>query len=295
MKTHDENLTMIQLLVDNELSDREREDLLDHLQECVVCHQEFEDTKACSDRVRQARPRIVASDALRQRVLKELNTPANNVVSMAGAAATASTAVRRLSSLFHWKPLAVAAAILCIAVGGALSIPVLQRASRANRFIDAAVADYHSSADDSLLDVRSSSPQVVAAWFARRVSFPFRIPNEGVASDDRAKYTLAGGRLVDFGGERAALLVFRLPHDRISLLVSSDRLAKATGGRIVRSGELRFHAKELSDLQVVTWDTKGLTYALVSKVSMGNRQACSSCHRDSAAAPGFSESASLRR
>jgi anti-sigma factor RsiW len=151
--------------------------------------------------------------------------------------------------------------------------------------MDVAVADYHSSTEDSSLDVRSSSPQVVAAWFAQRVSFPFRIPNEGIASDDRAKYTLAGGRLVDFGGERAALLVFRLPRDRISLLVSPDRLAKATGGRIVRSGELTFHAKVLGDLHVTTWDNKGLTYALVSKVSMGNSQACSTCHRDSAAAP----------
>jgi hypothetical protein len=49
----------------------------------------------------------------------------------------------------------------------------------------------------------------------------------------------------------------------------------------------------LGDLHVATWDNKGLTYALVSKVSMGNSQACSSCHRDSAAAPGPSESASL--
>jgi anti-sigma factor RsiW len=135
---------------------------------------------------------------------------------------------------------------------------------------------------------------VVAAWFAQRVSFPFRIPNEGIASDDRAKYTLAGGRLVDFGGERAALLVFRLPHDRISLLVSSDRLAKATGGRIVRSGALSFHAKELSDLHVATWDNKGLTYALVSNVTVGDSHTCSACHRDSAGAPGLPASASLQ-
>ena len=278
--------------MDNELSDREREDLLEHLEGCVDCQQALKDTEAVSIRVRQARPRIVASAALRQRVLKELNTPANNIISIAGAA-TARTAMTRLSSLLHWKPLAVAAAILAIAVGASLSIPVLQRAYRAKRFIDAAVADYRSSADDSSLDVRSSSPDVVAAWFAQRVSFPFRIPNEGIASDDRAQYTLAGGRLVDFGGERAALLVFRLPHDRISLLVSSDRLAKATGGQIVRSGELSFHAKELGDLHVATWDNKGLTYALVSKVIMGNGQSCSTCHRASVAAPRLPESASL--
>jgi anti-sigma factor RsiW len=292
MKTHDEYISSIQLFVDNELAGGERKDLLDHLEGCVFCQQVLEDAETFSDRVRQARPHVVASAALRERVLKELNSPANNIVGL-DEGVTAPSAMKLGSHLFHWKPLAVAA-ILCITFGGVLSVPVLQRASRAERFIAVAVADHYSSADDSSLDVRSNSPQVVAAWFAQRVSFPFRIPDEGIASDDRAKYTLVGGRLVDFGGERAALLVFRLPHDRISLLVSSDKLARATGGRIVRSGELSFHVKESGNLHVATWDNKGLTYALISNVAMGNSHGCSTCHRDSAAAPGLRESTSLR-
>ena len=98
-----------------------------------------------------------------------------------------------------------------VAVSSVLFISQLQRESRARSFVDAAVAEHRGSGEGGPLDVHSSSPDVVATWFAQRVSFPFRIPNAGIASDDRAKYTLAGGRLVKFGGEPAALLEFRMP------------------------------------------------------------------------------------
>lgn len=117
--------------------------------------------------------------------------------------------------------------------------------------------------------------------FTQRVSFPFRMPNAGIAADDRTKSTLAGGRLVDFGGEPAALLEFRMVNNRISLLVFSDKLAAASGGRITHSDGLSFHAKDLGELHVATWDNKGLTYALISSVTIGSSHSCSACHKDS--------------
>jgi len=108
--------------------------------------------------------------------------------------------------------------------------------------------------------------------------------NAGIAADDRAKYTLAGGRLVKFGGEPAALVEFRMPNSRISLLVSSDKLASATGGKVTRSDGLSFHAEDVGEFHVATWDNKGLTYALISSIAMASSRSCSSCHRDSPAA-----------
>jgi hypothetical protein len=110
------------------------------------------------------------------------------------------------------------------------------------------------------------------------------MPNAGIAADDRAKYTLAGGRLVKFGGEPAALVEFRMPNNRISLLVSSDKLASATGGKVTRSDGLSFHAEDVGEFHVATWDNKGLTYALISSIAMASSGSCSSCHRDSPAA-----------
>jgi anti-sigma factor RsiW len=275
MKNHDDYSVMIQLLIDDELKGQEREDLICHLKDCASCQEEVEEAKAFSKRVRDARPQVEAPPALRAKILSRMSNPTSQ--------ATSSPLVQKRSAVrTHWRPLA-AAAMFLVAVAGVLSISYLRREARAGNFVDAAVAEHRRAGDGRPLDVQSSSPDVVAAWFAQRVSFPFRMPNAGIAADDRAKYTLAGGRLVKFGGEPAALLEFRMPNNRISLLVSSDKLAAATGGKATRSDGLNFHAKDLGKLHVATWDNKGLTYALISSVAMGSTRSCSTCHRDSPA------------
>jgi anti-sigma factor RsiW len=276
MKNHDDYNVLIQLFIDDELKGQEGEDLISHLKDCASCQEELEEAKAFSARVRGARPQVEAPPALRAKILSRMSDPTNQAI---------SNPLIKVRSIVrpHWRSLA-AAAMLLIAVGGVLSISYLRREVRAGSFVDAAVAEHRGAGDGRQLDVQSSSPDVVAAWFAQRVSFPFRMPNAGIAAHDRAKYTLAGGRLVKFGGEPAALLEFRMTNNRISLLVSSDKLAAATGGKVTRSAGLSFHAKDLGELHVATWDNKGLTYALISSVAMGSNRSCSTCHRDSPAA-----------
>lgn len=82
---------------------------------------------------------------------------------------------------------------------------------------------------------------------------PFRLANDGIAADDRAQYTLIGGRLVTFGGQPAALVEFRTPSNRVSMLISSDKLATATGGTVTRSTGLKLHASNMGGLHVATW------------------------------------------
>ncbi|MCU1252756.1 MAG: hypothetical protein JWQ49_5785 [Edaphobacter sp.] len=272
---NDDYSIMIQLFIDDELKGQEREDLISHLNDCARCQEELEEAKAFSARVRGARPQVEAPQALREKILSHMSDPTNRATS--DPPAQKRFAVRP----YRW-PLAAAATFL-VAVSSVLSISHLRRESRAKSFVDAAVAEHHGSGEGRPLEVQSSLPDVVAAWFAQRVSFPFRMPNAGIAADDRAKYTLAGGRLVKFGGEPAALLEFRMANNRISLLVSSDKLAAATGGKVTRSAGLSFHARDLGELHVATWDNKGLTYALISSVAMGSSRSCFSCHRDSPA------------
>jgi anti-sigma factor RsiW len=282
MKDHDDYSIRIQLFIDDELKGQEREDLISHLKDCASCQEELEEAKAFSARVRGARPQVEVPPALREKILSYMGDPSNRVIS--------DSAVQRIFAVRPYWRLLAAAAMFLVAVSSVLFISQLQRESRARSFVDAAVAEHRGSGEGGPLDVQSSSPDVVATWFAQRVSFPFRIPNAGIAADDRAKYTLAGGRLVKFGGEPAALLEFRMPDNRISLLVSSDKLAAATGGKVTRSAGLSFHAKDLGELHVATWDNKGLTYALISSVAMGSNNSCSTCHRGPAAA-----TASLKR
>jgi anti-sigma factor RsiW len=264
-KNHDDYGVMIQLLIDDELTGQEREDLISHINDCASCQEELEEAQAFSARVRSARPQVEAPAALREKILSNINNSTKRSVRA------------------YWMPLA-AAAMFLVAVGLVLSLSYLRQESRAMSFVGTAIGEHRISGNYRSLDVESSSPVVVTAWFAQRVSFPFRMPNDGIASDDRAKYTLAGGRLVTFAGQPAALVEFRMQNNHISLLVTSDKLATATGGKVTRSGGLRFHASDQGDLHVATWNNKGLTYALISPVAMGSSRSCSSCHRDSPAA-----------
>jgi anti-sigma factor RsiW len=275
MKSHEDYDTMIQLFIDDELPEGEREEFLAHFKNCGDCQKILEEAKAFSETVRRARPQVQAPAALRARVLNQMDRRTHNKAGL-----TALTQIQAAVRLY-WRPLSMAA-MLCIVVGGGLSISHFRRVSLANDFIRSAVANHRKFEVETSLDITSSSPQEVSSWFAQRVSFPFRMPNAGIASDDRAKYKLMGGRLVDFGGQRAALVVFQMPNNRISLLVSSDKLAKAMGGKITQSSGLRFHARDMNELHIATWDNKGLTYALVSSVAMGSSGSCSTCHRSSA-------------
>jgi anti-sigma factor RsiW len=275
MNNHDDYRVMIQLMIDDELTGQEREDLIFHLNECARCREEFEEAKAFSARVRRARPQVKAPAALRERILSQMNDRTNQP-------ASAPLAQKKSTVQAYWRPLG-AAAIFLVAIGIVLSVSHRRRESRAMSFVEAAIAEHRVSGNGASLEMESSSSEVVAAWFMQRVSFPFRMPDAGIAADDRAKYTLAGGRLVKFGGEPAALVEFRLPDDRISLLVTSDKLASATGGKVVRSDGLSFHAEDRGEFHVTTWENKGLTYALISSMTMASSRSCSSCHRDSPA------------
>jgi anti-sigma factor RsiW len=273
MRNHDDYGVMIQLFIDNELTGDGREGILSHLKDCASCQEELEEAKAFSVMVRGARPRIEAPAALLEKILCQMSYPVNQ-------AATYPLVLKRSVFRSNWRPLAFAATF-CIAVGGVLSFSHFQREFRARSFVDAAVVQHRAFRSGTPLEVESSSPEVVTAWFAKRVSFPFRIPNAGIASDDRANYTLTGGRLVEFAGEPAALLEFQMPNNRISLLISSNKLSAAAGGKITYADGLRFHARDLGDLHVATWDNEGLTYALISSVVMGSSGSCVTCHKDS--------------
>jgi anti-sigma factor RsiW len=258
---HDDYGVMIQLLVDDELAGLERESLISHIIDCPNCQKELKEAQVFSARVRSARPQVEAPEGLREKILSNVNN-------------SSSQSIRA-----YWRPLA-AAAMFVIALGVVLSLSYLRRESRAKSFIETAIAEHHVSGNGGSLDVESSSPEVVAAWFAQRVSFPFRMANDGIAADDRAKYTLVGGRLVTFGGQPAALVEFRTQSNRVSMLVSSNKLATATVGKVTLSAGLKLHATNMGGLHVATWVNKGLTYALISPIAMGTNSSCSSCHRD---------------
>lgn len=61
---------MIQLYVDDELTGSDQQELLSHLENCAGCSREMEELKKFYGQIGQARPRITAPAALRERILK---------------------------------------------------------------------------------------------------------------------------------------------------------------------------------------------------------------------------------
>jgi anti-sigma factor RsiW len=282
--------SQIQLYLDNELTGSDVEELLAHLEYCASCRSEMKEAEALSRRLAQARPFAVAPAALHERIANLAATQAalktemlleSNVLIMSSRKKT----IRYALAL---------AAMLFLVVGGLLLVPRLRIESNANSFVATAVDSHRALSDAALqLDVRSESPSVVSAWFSQRVSFPFRMPDAGIATNDLAKYKLRGGRLVTFGGERAALLVFQLSQDSVTVLIAPDRHARAIGGNVTYSDGIKFHALDRDKMHVVTWENKNLTYALTSNIAGGRARACATCHEGSSAEVVSSRSQSI--
>jgi anti-sigma factor RsiW len=284
--------SQIQLYLDNELTGSDMEELLAHLEYCASCRSAMEEAETFSRRLAQARPFAVAPAALRERIANLAATHAALKPEMP----LHESNVPVMSS--HKKTIRYAlalAAMLFLVVGGLLLVPRLRVESNANSFVAFAIDSHRALSDAALqLDVQSESPSVVSAWFSQRVSFPFRMPDAGIAANNLAKYKLRGGRLVTFGGERAAVLVFQVSQDLVTVLIAPDRHARAFGGNVTDSDGIKFHALDRGRMHVVTWENKNLTYALTSSMTGSTAHACSTCHEGASAEVVSSHSQSIR-
>jgi ribose 1,5-bisphosphokinase PhnN len=65
----------------------------------------------------------------------------------------------------------------------------------------------------------------------------------------------------------------------ISLVITSQTLAEATGGEQIKARGLTFHYNAIDGLKVITWSDRGLTYALVSDLDERGQQSCVVCHQ----------------
>ena len=164
-------------------------------------------------------------------------------------------------------------------VGAMLLWSFSLREMRATAFVDVAEKTYRQQLTGRLpLEVTTSSPAEMSAWFASKVLFHFRLPSYQDGSGQDPKYKLSGGRLITFRGDNAAYIAYRMKTQLVSLLVVSASSSAAAGGEKTVSKSLTFHTHRRNGLQVVTWSVHNLTYALVSDVNLRSSQSCAVCH-----------------
>lgn len=264
----------IQLYIDGELAKDEREYLFFHLENCAPCRQFLDETEAFSSRIRAARPSASAPDSLRSSVMSKMQEAHSHALPT--LVPSKSPKATRL-----WPITAVAAALAAVAIG--LFVFHGRQQNNNDPMIQAAVMAHQQLQQNAIpLDIASDSPQVVSSWFENRVSFPFRMADQGMAADDRAKYKLTGGRLLTVGADRTALLSFTMAHEVVSLLVGPGNRSTASGGAVVQSDGIDFHSHDQNSLHVVTWNNRGLSYVLTSTRPMENTRKCSACHEERA-------------
>ena len=282
MKGCDNYSATTQLYLDKELRSPYLEEFRVHLIGCEACQARLEAEETFSAVLRRSRPLYFAPGALRERIAQAAE-PFRPTIRHAPAAFRKHTTVlsRPLRSgaqrVQNWG---VLVASLVLVAGILLLVPRIVKQLRAESYIEAAVATHRGLLDGNLpLEIRSESPSVITAWFAAKVSFPFRLPNSVAEPGLDQVYRLTGGRLVNYRGGHAALVAYQMQQQKISLLVSSSSSAVAAGGEEVASGGLIFHHSKHSGFNIITWSNHGLTYALVSSLPGSGRQSCLVCHQ----------------
>ncbi|WP_213804710.1 zf-HC2 domain-containing protein [Granulicella sp. dw_53] len=266
----------------NELGGNKLEEFDDHLQSCPDCRAHLQEEQALSRLIRESRPLYSAPVALRARVSAILvQHPSSNPAPVGFFGRLMHTLGEQWRGMGQlsagWKVLspALVVAVLCL-----IFVPDVVRQVRAASYVKTALEVHRSYLDGNLpLEIQSDSPEAVTAWFADKVSFPFRLPTSQVNPEGKPAYRLMGARLVNYKGGRVALVTYGTEKESISLLVAPSQSAVVAGGDEVRSGRLVFHYRSDAGFNVTTWSNRGLAYALVSNISGSARGSCLVCHQ----------------
>jgi anti-sigma factor RsiW len=261
------------LYLDNELQGAERATVEAHLSECGSCAAILARELNFLNAIRECGPLHTASPALLEKVEAILN---ERQVSPAPLAAKP----RPLAS--RWI-VAIAAGLLVLLLPALLWRLVKQPETPATRqpsnfALMAAETHLRHMRGQLPLEMESARPQDISSWFANKVDFSVKLPNYQESSGQEKLYTLEGARLVGYEKDYAAYVAYRMKDRPISLVITSDLVARPSGGEQIASKGLRFHYNAIDGLKVITWSDRGLTYALVSDLDERGQQSCIVCH-----------------
>jgi anti-sigma factor RsiW len=262
------------LYLDNELQGEERATVEAHLAECDNCAAILARELNFLNAVRESGPLHVASPALRAKVAAILSEGQTSAVEPRVAV--------KAGSRFSW--IVAAAAVLLVLLLPIIVWRVMNQSEvtpngQPSSFaLMAAESHLRRTRGQLPLEVESASPQNISDWFSNKVMFSVKLPNYQESSGQEKLYTLEGGRLVGFQSDYAAYVAYRMKDRPISLVITSQSLAKPSGGEEIMAKGLKFHYNAIDGLKVITWSDRGLTYALVSDLEERGQQSCIVCH-----------------
>ena len=184
--------------------------------------------------------------------------------------------LRRFLRWNVWVPAAVLVLILAV-------VSAIPRSSATPlsgpEYAKFAVNAHRQHAEGSLaLEVRSDSQQTINEWLRAKTKLSLALPMSSEVTSEMLPYRLEGARLMQIGNKTAAFIAYRMQTGPVSLVVTPDAVAVASGGVEVNFKKVSFHYGMVGSYKVVTWALHGLTYALVSQEGNKTQQSCMVCH-----------------
>lgn len=217
--THPAFAARLDPYLDGELADGEAAELEAHLRACPECAGLERRRRALRSALRAGLPRFPAPDGLRARV----------------RAALRAQGKQSFHYRLPWRPLAVAAALVVVAVG---SYQLALRRAAGNTLAEQVLASHvRSLMPGHLADVASSDQHTVKPWFDGKLDF-----SPPVADFAGRGFPLIGGRLDYVGGRSVAALVYGRRRHTINVFVSpASPATEDTPGTVTRQGYHLLH------------------------------------------------------
>jgi anti-sigma factor RsiW len=184
---------------------------------------------------------------------------------------------RPFSRIFSNHPFKAAFAA---AVGGVLIFLLSAKLidlgiNRTPPFVRASVENHLKYINGNLpLEIESHDPQVVAAWFKKRVDFMPHLPE---LKDDMI--VLIGGRLDRFQGENVALVSYRIDKSPVSMfIIKGNPTAYVESKDFAFMKGRRFNFSQKQGLNAIAWIDDGNHFTLISSHLSQNIISCKVCH-----------------
>ena len=179
----------------------------------------------------------------------------------------------------RWKMFVPALAVMVIVGVLGTRPPSAPTTVSGSKFAELAVRTHRQQAQGKLaLELRSDSAQALNEWVKAKSQFSLALPVSPAIPGEERPYRLEGGRLVPIGGRTAVYIAYQMQTGLVSLMVTPDSVAVASGGVVVDFTKVSFHYATVEGYKVVTWSVHGLTYALVSREGNNTQRSCMVCH-----------------